>query len=323
MDLKFYKIFIILIVISSVSCSDIDNQENNSNHQEKHFKTEKIKEENIILEPLFLNLSPKMNNTLFDKLKENNNSELINGNFIVSSNNSKLAFEIKKLDNCIKLSIIEGVKSYRYYELNSSISKIKIENNSKVIDDLVKKYSKKYNRYYGYLPLPFIKTKNEFEKSFENLDESYKTKFSKKFWGYKNKFIVFKDSIKTIIIQYKKVGELIYSDDELKSKIDYSKNTFIPKDYFSNEKDLYMELERQSKLLHPSNYEPNSFELARRESEKMSFQKLIRTMVRADLEEEAKRLYGLNHVMTDSEDSVVQGQEKIVETVDVGHTFQW
>ncbi len=56
---------------------------------------------------------------------------------------------------------------------------------------------------------------------------------------------------------------------------------------------------------------------------KMSFQKLIRTMVRADLEEEAKRLYGLNHVMTDSEDSVVQGQEKIVETVDVGHTFQW
>lgn len=56
---------------------------------------------------------------------------------------------------------------------------------------------------------------------------------------------------------------------------------------------------------------------------RMSFQELIRTMVNADLEEESKRLYGINYVMADSEGSAIYEPNKLVEAVDGGHSLKW
>jgi len=50
---------------------------------------------------------------------------------------------------------------------------------------------------------------------------------------------------------------------------------------------------------------------------RMSFEELIRMMVRADFEEESKRLYGVNYVMAASEAALYDTHE-IEEVVDVG-----
>jgi len=51
---------------------------------------------------------------------------------------------------------------------------------------------------------------------------------------------------------------------------------------------------------------------------RMSFHELIRTMVKADLEEESKRLYGINYVMAASEGSGLYDTHELEEVVDVG-----
>jgi len=50
---------------------------------------------------------------------------------------------------------------------------------------------------------------------------------------------------------------------------------------------------------------------------RMSFHELIRTMVKADLEEESKRLYGINYVMAASEGSGLYDTHELEEVVDV------
>lgn len=184
-----FSILLIFLYLSCTNGKKNDIPSSDLKNKEKQIKT-KIK-----LQPIFLNLSPKMNseefiNTLTD------NSNLTNGKFILPINKKKIEFSIDKTSDKIILEY-DNLKNISVDKLNKSISEGYLSEQNKTITEFIEIFKLKYGN-----PL-------------------YRFEYKKlRNYGYdKQDYLVFQDSLKSVLIGYENLGTIVMSNDELREEV--------------------------------------------------------------------------------------------------------
>lgn len=169
--------------------------------------------EKIEYKPIFFNLNPKMELNEWNK-KIKNNPELSNNNFTLNLNNKNSIFEISKKPDRIILHHTK-IKEIYLTELNRKKSKNHLSLNEKTISTFINIFKKKYGNPVSILPL---KKNNKEEYFNHDYFSSFKRENQNKQlvdYGFnKEKYLVFQDSVKVILIGYENYGKIILSDEE-------------------------------------------------------------------------------------------------------------
>jgi len=215
------KVLFLFIIPCILACKYDKNNISNSNSGTKKVSgsnsienQHSYKKENY--KPLFLTLNPKMPNDLFQYELENLHSDK---KFIIPINNRNLPFHIEKGENRITLKF-SNIQTKNFPDkfgedaefrfqifINNEKSKA---NGEKMIADLIKIFQKKYPEKIENLPL--VKNKNgEYYNSLSEIYNDLKGIQLIDFNFEKENYLIFQDSIKTVLIGF--------SNSELERKI--------------------------------------------------------------------------------------------------------
>ncbi|AIZ42366.1 hypothetical protein [Cellulophaga baltica] len=185
------EISVIILFIVLVSCSEAKNKKeyNATIQEEQNLSLEKIDRKDSV----FLNLSPNMTNAEFENAVQNQTvSNVKDKNFQILIEQKVLNFKILKSQNAISL---------KYYSEGVSKDEKSTTPIEKYYDELISIFRKKYERYelgdftnkssFQYFTKEYLKNKKNDSLILQNL---IKYDFDK------NNYVMFKDSVKTIMI---------------------------------------------------------------------------------------------------------------------------
>jgi hypothetical protein len=195
-----YSLFLL-----SFLCFNCKNTENDIiTYDSLESKTKELKEDET--KPIFLGLSPKMKNDVFleEIEKLNNNGKLENGNFILPLNNKNLEFKLQKTNNSIKLVCTHFKSKYREYLCYQESDKYLNEFNNKA-QNLIDLFKKKYKS-------NPIKIPNDFKQPLYKYDLR------------KDNYLLFKDTVKSVLIGYSIIGYRVPSPSERKAEYEKLKS---------------------------------------------------------------------------------------------------
>tara|TARA_R110002050_G_scaffold273016_1_gene416859 strand:- start:3438 stop:4382 length:945 start_codon:yes stop_codon:yes gene_type:complete len=182
----------ILIIFSFLSCN---KRKDNSNSKKLEIKKQ------IEYQPIFLNLNPKMNDFQFE---QNLKSSLPDKKFILPIREYNFEFNLKKESNKIVLEYndietlvfmpnLGGNPEKRYLNF---LKKDKTEEN--LVNNFIKLFNNKYSKKITELPI----LKNQLGE-YCNINSSNWSDLSLLKYGFREEnYLIFQDSIKTIIIGY-------------------------------------------------------------------------------------------------------------------------
>jgi hypothetical protein len=213
------QIFTYLIIFLFFSCNN--DKKKNLNYPEINKIQKQVSQPKIVIttetkietepkieyQPIFLNLSPRMGLSEFNnKLRSNPN--LHYGKFILSLNDEKCKFNILKKENKIVLSgefddskYIKSLKKTKEYNLYQ---------NEKIILELIEIFKNKYGNFASILPFK-KNNKSEYLNAFPKKLSNFFSLSLKKVdnrktlvdYGFKkDRYLVFQDSIKTILVGF-------------------------------------------------------------------------------------------------------------------------
>ncbi|WP_243471287.1 hypothetical protein [Winogradskyella sp. MH6] len=192
--------FGILLMLIFFGC--INSKENDISNP-KNQKKEKQFESKIEYQPIFLNLNPNMNNSRFN---EELSQSLPNKKFVLPIDKYNFEFSVKKKSNKIVLEY-NNIKTLvftpkfgddaenRYLKF---IEKEPIEKNAVIIKELITLFSNKYSKQLRELPL----LKNQKGEYFNNLNGLLSERSIQNYDFKKENYLIFQDSIKTVIVGY-------------------------------------------------------------------------------------------------------------------------
>lgn len=188
-------IFIGILFISS-SCEQSDKINNENKTIISPYSNVKVLEEKTSHSPLFLGLSPHMNDDEFDnRIKQLQEKGNLDGyNFSINNVN----FLVKKTKNSIRLDLVE-TESYSPNNINYQKSENLLLKYKSKKDKILNVYSSKYKRNNVQLP--------------NNIDLT-------NFKLNKEKYILFKDDAKYILFGYSLPGAIYPSEQERKDAED-------------------------------------------------------------------------------------------------------
>lgn len=263
------KTIYLILIILSCSCNEKKYVKNSNQSTDTIVNLEKH------VTPIFLGLSPHMSSEVFNKtlLSKEKEGFLINNIFKINIRGKEYGFNLSQINNYISLQY-NGINEISFDNLNSEKSENLITVSKNSLQALIAEYELKYDLLSQPLPLPFKENKNH-EYSISSIWQNGKCEFSPSIYGLRyNHYKIFKDSIKTILIGYETFGKIIPSDKEIKTRIDYSKITKIPEEYFSKSGSISEQLRNRQKISGYGNFDKASLELAIRENNpELNFQK--------------------------------------------------
>src|SRR5690606_22984872 len=245
------KTFAILLMFSFLSCvNDKKNDIPNSNLNNSNYQIES----EIEYEPIFLNLSPAMSDINFEKKLK---SSAPNGKFLLPINKYNFEFNIKKSSNRIILEYNQ-IKTLQFpdkFGKNAEsryLDFIKKDPFEEVlIDDFVKIFKNKYSTQIKGLPL----LKNKRGEYFNNQPLPYAKRTLRNYDFNQENYLIFQDSIKTILVGYTILDYPRTADNEALESITFTvKKSNIKSSYEESAEsiDLYKllkdEIKEQEKL---------------------------------------------------------------------------
>lgn len=166
---------------------------------------------NEVYNPIFLNMSPKMDSIEFDSIKKENNN-LIDGKFYLGlRNDNRIGFDLLKNKNRITLEFIDIV-NVPLEDLNKTQSTYLIEKTNKLHQQIIDIYKDKYGE-----PVRIMPNQSKYHKVYYPITNKFVGIISLKDYGFeKNKYLIFRDSIKSILIGYNEYGKIVLSENEIK-----------------------------------------------------------------------------------------------------------
>ncbi|QTY27072.1 hypothetical protein [Flavobacterium sp. CS20] len=232
MKLIQYTLVFFFILLLSFSCSD--------------------SKKNELYSPIFLNLSPKMDSLKFISTK-NENKNLIDGKFYISLENSKkVGFKLLKKKDRITLEY-NDVMNISIEDLNKTQSEYLVEKNNNFVNQIIEIYKSKYGE-----PLIIMPNQKQRHKGFyfPKTYKSYGIISLKEYDFDKYSYMIFRDTLKSILIGYNEYGKIVLSEKEIKklkkTPIKKSKND---NNLFKIVQDNFYETERKDLI--NSRDEPN------------------------------------------------------------------
>jgi len=199
----------ILIILFFLSCTNSKKNKvliSDSQQSKNHLK------QNVEHQTIFLNLSPKMDLNTFNSRIENN-PNLYKNKFILPLDNYKADFIISKDSNKIILSHSNVIEK-SINSLNEKKSKqYSDKNKTKKISKFIEIFKNKYGNPKSILP--YHKPKKGIYLNVTNgiINEGRKSLFN---FGFKlDSYLIFQDSIKTILLGYKNYDKIISSEQEV------------------------------------------------------------------------------------------------------------
>ncbi len=190
----------ILLIILFFGCT---NGKNNNTTNTDFQQTDKFFEQKIEYEPIFINLSPNMSDFQFEQELKRSTP---NKKFTISLNNYKFDFDITKYSNRIVLDY-NDIKTLiftpkfgedaekRYMDF---INKEPIEQNEILIKKFINLFKNKYPKQIEQLPL----SKNQIGEYYNNQKGNFTERNLLNYKFKKENYLIFQDSIKTVIIGY-------------------------------------------------------------------------------------------------------------------------
>lgn len=220
--MKYFSLIILLFFFSS--CRD--------NTKSREGKSISKKE---IYEPVFLNFSPKMNESEFQF--ELNSEKLTHKQFVVELNEKTLAFNIVKMENRIVLHF-SNVTDYDIDEINFDASLQKLLDNDNLINTLIEVFKEKYNQPITMESMELLKNSDELL-NFQTYDGTIFRKIPQLNLS-RDQYVFFQDSSKTIMIGYDKLGRAL---PNLSKELGNSSTVFEiePTNEFNNYKQRFLE----------------------------------------------------------------------------------
>ena len=214
------RTFSILIIFLLLSCAN-DKKDKKSIPESKVI--EKKIEPKIQHNPIFLNLSPRMDYKEYNS-KIGLNKELKKGKLTLLLDKKETEFKVHKNKDRITLKF-NNVKEISVNELNESYSKYYLKENEKMLSDFLKIFEENYGKSLSILPF----RKNRNGAYFNNIH------YKENIGGIKNKnlidygfekinYLVFRDSVKVVFVGYDKNGKIVLSGDELMKIVENGKN---------------------------------------------------------------------------------------------------
>lgn len=238
-------LFLLILIIGCSNKERLQKDFHNNNEDEKVIDT-------IKYEPIFLNLSPKMDFYEFENKLKENDKILSNGNFSLPIDNEILEFTISKETDRIVLRYSD-ISSHSISSLDDFSSKFLLEKNNKKIQKFLNLFENKYANN-ELKNLPFQKNKDD-----EYINNLTSVRIvngikEKKLIDYnliESNYIIYQDSIKVVAIGYTKKGSYITKNDVINSvdgpgykdfgvtiEINYFHNSDFKQLYFQIEKDF-------------------------------------------------------------------------------------